>query len=431
MREPLLSGTRITNNIIISHLLSEHGGTSLVYLAQNGHYNVIIKEFFPSDSNNSNYLLHRSMNGMCIETNISDENTLAKIESERKRFIEQAKKAELAIKPPHDSKKTNDYAAIYFFECTDITEEVKKTPGFENTSSVYLLFSCRNGMTLDNYIEYISKDGHLSLKQSLYITKSILLTLEYLHEDRHMLHLDIKPDNLLFSTDIKEIERSLCFLLDLEGSWPIGEKVDISSVSNEFAAPEIIKMFKIRNSFHNNDLDLSKLNKQYSILSNNIGTYSDLYSVAACMYKMIMYNKLIDPHRWEDCIQVAVKPKKLLELLLNDVSNSLNEEYPYLIEKITYMLFKGLYCLENNSAAFSEKLSDFRYCSCSDFITDIDNCLEILNNEGFHPEILAMHSREHFSEDYYFRKSGFHRSSEDLISDDSLFIQEWLPDVTE
>ena len=76
MRKPLQPQTKITQNIVIDRLISELGGTSLVYLAQNGHYNVIIKEYFPSDINNSEYMLYRSKNNKCIETNISDENIL-------------------------------------------------------------------------------------------------------------------------------------------------------------------------------------------------------------------------------------------------------------------------------------------------------------------------------------------------------------------
>jgi len=429
MRKPLQPQTKITQNIVIDRLISELGGTSLVYLAQNGHYNVIIKEYFPSDINNSEYMLYRSKNNKCIETNISDENILAKLKKEKKRFIEQAQKTELAINSPTSSTMGNDYSSIYFFECMDITEDVRQTPGFENTLSVYLLFACKNGMTLDNYIKYISKNGHISLEQNLYITKSILLTLRYLHEERKMLHLDIKPDNLFFSTDIKEPERTLCFLLDLEGIQPIGKKIDILSVSNDFAPPEIRKMFELKQLLKTNPNDC-ELHGQYSVLATHIDTYSDIYSVAACMYEMLMFDNPDYLRRWRECIKVAEEPQKLLKLLQKDVNYKLNEEYPYLIEKITHMLLKGLYCLEKNSTLFSKKLSEFRYCSCTEFINDINDTFDIINNQGFNEEVLLRHSYDMFSENYYFRKNAAkQQDSTTLINNDNLYKQDWFANI--
>ena len=45
-RIPLRDGTKLTDNIEIIRLISDHGGSSLVYLARQNAYHVIVKEYY-------------------------------------------------------------------------------------------------------------------------------------------------------------------------------------------------------------------------------------------------------------------------------------------------------------------------------------------------------------------------------------------------
>ena len=415
-RIPLQDGTKLNDNITIIRLISSRGGSSLVYLAKEGPYSVIVKEFFPSLKNSGNeYLLKRDENGCCVSF-ARGSDTVPYYREAVKKFKNQADKTIKAIMPENDND-TKDYRSLYCFTCRDITETVKNQVPFNGTVSYYLVFSTTNGLTLEDYAHNLNDGEDLSLKQVLYITRSILYTVKHLHNKRGYLHLDIKPDNIYISTDIETIEGTVCFLLDLEGMQKIGHISEIPGISVNFAAPEISQIYEFNK-------------EEKTMLINNIGIHSDTYSIAACMFKLIM-GKKYTRKIWEHGIKRLQSQKELVFYIKREVSKVVSVSYPYLVDKITNMLSKGLYCLEGNNPAFAAELSKCRYASCADFIADINTLLDILDNRGFHPEILAMHSREHFSEDYYFRKSRSHRNSEDLILDDGLFIQEWLPDVTD
>ena len=415
-RIPLPDGTKLSKDITIIRLISSHGGSSLVYLAKDREYSVIVKEFFPTLKNSGEeYLLTRDKDGYSISFENGYTDSLS-FREDVKRFKNQAVNT-IKVVIPENEDDPNDYNALFYFRCTDITQTVRNQDCFKDTVSSYLVFSTTNGLTLEDYAHYRNRGDDLSLEQIMYVTRSILYTVKHLHNKRGYLHLDIKPDNSFISTDIEKIEGTVCFLLDFEGMQRIGHVSEIPGISVNFAAPEITQIHEFEEE------------KDKMMLMNNIGTHSDTYSIAACMFKLLMGKKY--KHRIWESIKQLQSQEALICYIKREVSKVLSTTYPYLVDRITTMLSKGLYCLEGNDPAFASEFSKLRYTSCEDFIDDINTCLEILHNEGFHPEILAMRSREHFADDYYFRRSESRRSSEDLISDDSLFIQEWLPDVTE
>ena len=64
-RIPLEPGTKLTDNITIVSLLSDAGGSALVYKAKKNGVYTIVKEFFPYVSN---IKLSRDINGYKVKT---------------------------------------------------------------------------------------------------------------------------------------------------------------------------------------------------------------------------------------------------------------------------------------------------------------------------------------------------------------------------
>ena len=245
MRLPLKNGTQLTRDITILQLLSDQGGSSLVYLAKRGNYSVIVKEYFPSEGD-----FYREENSCRIKLDkyVSREKK-AELLKKRQRFIAQSILAAKAINPTQDSvPNKHDYHAFYFPECLDITDAVLSTKDFNGTESAYLLFSSVNGLTLKEFADKISPEAALTIEQVLIITRSILTTIGYLHNNRKLLHLDIKPDNIFMATDIPNLEECICFLLDPESFQEIGQVKYSPYISEEYAPPEILLLQNLKAS---------------------------------------------------------------------------------------------------------------------------------------------------------------------------------------
>ena len=74
---------------------------------------------------------------------------------------------------------------------------VKAYEVIEANNTVYIVMEYINGSSLD---EHIKKNGHLSEEESLYSMKQICAAVKCIH-DSHMLHLDIKPKNIMMDED--------------------------------------------------------------------------------------------------------------------------------------------------------------------------------------------------------------------------------------
>ena len=159
----LQSGT-IIDEYIIERMLAQ-GGFSIVYLARQlkNQYQVAIKEYLPQK------LAHRSWNNRVVAHDKASE---VQLTSGKRLFFEEAKVlAEL--------KHPAIVSVINFFNAND---------------TVYLVMAYDYGVTLDKILQ----------KKSLPITEGFLLTVfgqllegvAAMHS-RQMLHLDIKPANIL------------------------------------------------------------------------------------------------------------------------------------------------------------------------------------------------------------------------------------------
>ncbi len=227
----LQSGTIIDQYMIERELA--HGGFSSVYLARQlkDQVQVAIKEYLPRK------FAHRTWNNVVISH--SDE-TKALFLRGRALFFEEAK---VLAKLKHH----NIVDVINFFQ--------------EN-ETVYMVMTYDYGMTLDKIIsnKHIKKDEQLLLC----IFKQLLTGIEVIHQQK-MLHLDIKPANILIRPDFDPL------LLDFGAirGYPHSKKTPQTKVLTTGFSPI----------------------EQYT--SSSLGPWTDLYAVGASMRCFISGKRLI------------------------------------------------------------------------------------------------------------------------------------------
>ncbi|XKL66402.1 hypothetical protein PGB90_009822 [Kerria lacca] len=107
---------------------------------------------------------------------------------------------------------------------------------FEDEDEMVLIFEFLSGGEL---FERITTDGYvMSEAEVINYMRQICEAIKHMHE-RNIIHLDIKPENIMcqtkFSTDVKLIDFGLATKLDPN------EVVKISTGTAEFAAPEIVE----------------------------------------------------------------------------------------------------------------------------------------------------------------------------------------------
>lgn len=142
-----------------------HGGFGITYLAEHITFNsiVCIKEYFPQT------LCYREKNGRTIAT--TNDNSLAGLERFKLKFLEEASKV-------HSLRHGNI---------------VSVSDRFEENNTAYYVMDFINGETLDSRIK---REGGMSEKEAIRYIRQIAQALKYVHA-RNMLHLDIKPANIM------------------------------------------------------------------------------------------------------------------------------------------------------------------------------------------------------------------------------------------
>jgi len=225
----LQTGTLIDDYIIERELA--HGGFSSVYLARqkSDQVQVAIKEYLPRK------LAHRTWNNEVVANN--DESKRLFVHG-RALFVDEAKVL-ATLKHP------NIVEVISFFHAN---------------STVYLVMTYDYGVTLDKLLK--EKKLKVSEQWLLDVFGSLLKGLKVIHE-HNILHLDIKPANLLIRPDNDVL------LLDF------GAIQTFPRVKDKYKAHILTKGF-------------SPL-EQYSV-SGVLGAYSDIYAVGASMRSCLDYS---------------------------------------------------------------------------------------------------------------------------------------------
>ena len=413
-RIPLPDGTMLTKDIVIVSLISDSGGSALVYKAKKGDYYTIVKEFFPYMSR---IPIERDSDGMKLISKGTPKDELDEyINNSVYSFNEEMKNSALA-------NKAYDNNSIHSFPCTDINEMVQRNPLFSGTIALYMEIETRSGRTLFEEIKFLSSENaenDINVEQAIVLTKKILSALESKHNVQHLLHLDIKPDNIYF-LDEPGWRDTLCIFLDCGNYQPINHvSSDYGfSATAGYASYEVKKILKYldpKSGITGADHAVKKYIKY-------IGTQTDLYSVGVIFLQLIM-GKDFDISIF-DGIEKSSQ-KSLYQKLRIALTRRFETSIPYIIEKTFYILCKALY-IPNSY----DDLIVNRYTKCEDFIADIDELLKIYNAKGIHPEIIDANSHKQFMN--VIKLVGIsvasNRTSEELIKDETLLDSRLFPEV--
>jgi serine/threonine protein kinase len=223
----LESGT-VIHGYIISKVLGV-GGFGITYLAKDSKLGmeVVIKEYFPGE------LAERKDDSTIVS---KSSNTERDFKKGMQRFAEEAK-------------------TLAKFNHPSI---VKILTYFESNNTAYFVMEYEEGIDLSQYLK--QKNKPLSQEEILSIMMPILEGLKEVHKHNY-LHRDIKPGNILLRKNKAPI------LIDFGASkMIIGEATkSITSMLTEGYAPL----------------------EQYSTDSKKQGPFTDIYAIAAVMYKMI------------------------------------------------------------------------------------------------------------------------------------------------
>jgi hypothetical protein len=163
--------------------------------------------------------------------------------------------------------------------------------------AIIILEYCANGSLrtlLDNL-------GRLDLKTALTVAIQIGSALEYIHTEHRIQHLDIKPSNILFTSDgiLKVSDFNLARLMGTVS----GESKSKIQYTPGYAAPEQM----------HRDL-------------GNLGPYTDLFSLAAVLYEMLSGRTPFNVENYEKRVISEIPryiegiPRDLNELLIQTLS---------------------------------------------------------------------------------------------------------------
>ena len=397
IRTPLPAGTKLTKDLVIERLLSECGGSSLTYLARKpGGEAAVIKESFPLMSV---YPIYRD--GYRIVFKNRDE-----MLSIAEKFDEECRNSQIL-------STSGDSNSIYHPRSSNITAEVNENPSFAGTDAQYILIGTVDGFTLSEILE----ETEFSLRTSLIVINKILTALKSVHsEPKRMLHLDLKCDNLFFPKEIKKWEETFAIILDSGSAQRIGEITEDTelSISEGFSAREIQLYMKF-SSEKINDGEAAKRCLDF------ISEGTDLYSVGAIAFRMLMGRKF-DNAEWEK-INQQDSPKKRTRLISDAIRERLEKDHPYSVDGVAVLLSKALYY-----SAFGDEMKKNRYQNCDQFMSDVEEQINVLDKSGKTHEIVLMRSVEMFGR--LVEKMGL-KNDGDPICDDDLFVRDWFPEVKE
>ena len=393
IRVPLPDGTPLTSKITVVRLLSDIGGSSLTYLAKdiNGR-TLVLKESYPQYTQaplvREGYKL------------VFDGDT-----DELEGFEEEYKNSEILC-------SEGDTNSIFFFEYRDITDEVLAQDEFSKSAARYMTVATVSGDTLREIHE---KNPEIDLKTALTYTRKILFSLDKMHTEKGMLHLDIKDDNLFFPGEL-ETDSTFAILLDLGSAVKESEisKSTVFSLSHGFAAREVQLIKKYAEGRVQNP---AAAKKYVSFVNKS----TDLYSVGAVMFRLIMH-KDFDAGVWGQ-INGSDDKRERAELLHNEISRRLEKDYGYIVKRLCGVLERVLYF-----SPVREDVAKNRFGTCTELMREIDILIEILDKRGLHSETVLQKSTEGFERALGY--AGVNHSKTPLTSE-NLFNKDLFTEVEE
>ena len=259
----------------------------------------------------------------------------------------------------------------------------------ENGVSCIVMQFRKNGMFLNDIIKYLEEkygDGKIPLNITLEIIRGILKSLSILHEYKYngkklgVLHLDLNPGNIFFeSADPEKEHWGTVKFIDFGGSIDRQNKEEVLKGRNwhvftrGYSAPEMEDM-----------------------IVSHILPSTDLYSVCACMLRMIVGSTFHE-----------IKEESICKIL--------NKKYDPLISDYIQAIVKNA----------SSCPSYYRYQNAFQMEDDINSLINFLSyiEDGDYYRLLAVSYEKSFPNTKMLKKSriiiesGFTRATEQLKKD--------------
>lgn len=253
-----------------------------------------------------------------------DENWNLVVESGAERFFQYHKKSFVAGNHTHLTLSA------------DGTEHIAENlDSFEANHTIYTVLTSKNGQVLSDVLK--SGQGEYTLTDTILLIQNLLYALKPFHS-HSLLHLDISPDNIfLLAQEQQERFPTEILLLDFNSVYSMEENTEYENSyyfgKTGYMAPEVL------------------LHKR-----EEIGPWTDLYSVSALWYEMLEGKKLPENSELADPDD-PISPYS--PLLLHEKERSAIE--------LNHILKKGLQILPAN-----------RYRSADEMLEDIQKLYRIV-----------------------------------------------------
>lgn len=190
-----------------------------------------------------------------------------------------------------DNKKRflQEARVLALFNENDNEGVVKVKEHFEENNTAYIVMEYLNGSTLK---QYVSKNK-LSIEETVKLMKPICHSLAKIHQFG-VVHMDVSPDNIMILPDGR------AKLLDFGGSKSLDDKeiVDFVAFKRGYAPPE------------------------QCVGNGKIGSWTDIYAVAATIYYCITGEKPVDSMERSAGAEL-IRPSKLGVKISKKVENAL------------------------------------------------------------------------------------------------------------
>ena len=193
--------------------------------------------------------------------------------------VKYKKNGQIYAMKQYDKKQINKTYEIQYKREKSILYELTKKgyptiaklyADFEDGDTINLIQEYVDGITLNKLRGNENEQGYISQHLIINILTQLLETLEFLHDKCHIMHRDIKPDNIMIQNNnqIKLLDFGLSAYLENENEELVSRKSLVGEI--RYVAPEIL--FKRNNLNYDYKVDIFSLGfTMYSLMnpSNN------------------------------------------------------------------------------------------------------------------------------------------------------------------
>ena len=189
--------------------------------------------------------------------------------------VKYKKNGQIYAMKQYDKKQINKTYEIQYKREKSILYELTKKgyptiaklyADFEDGDTINLIQEYAEGITLNKLRGKENEQGYISQDLIINILTQLLETLEFLHNKCHIMHRDIKPDNIIIQNNnqIKLIDFNISAYLENENEELVSRKSFVGEV--HYVAPEIL--FKRNNFNYDYKVDIFSLGfTMYSLMN--------------------------------------------------------------------------------------------------------------------------------------------------------------------